>query len=392
MRDIAPNGKDRPLSFHWRAPPDWLDSIYLPSSKSQCHTEARASILLEAVLAAGEGFRAVSYSRRREFYAHRRRYQGTAFTFATVVQTVDELADLGLVENQIAPGLGPCGRQSTFRATPLLLATVPIHLVADARHRIPELVILRDASKRPIPYRDTARTARMRPALVAANDAIQSCRIDFDGQELSRGGGVVAVGGGVVLYPGMRTLYRVFNEDFAHGGRMYGPFWQQAPKATRARLVLDGQRVVELDHEQLHPRLLYALAGKKLGGDAYTLDDWGRDLCKKAFNILLNAPTYRSALNALAQEIGGLDAMAQAKRLIAEIGLKHSRVAGYFHTGIGLRLQCIDADMAEAVIGRLLKQGVTALPVHDSFLVQDKHSGLLREAMIEAFASARRIA
>jgi hypothetical protein len=308
------------------------------------------------------------------------------------VPTVDELAGLGLIENQIVPGRGPCGRQSTFRAAPPLLAAVPPHLITSARHNIPELVELRDASKRPIPYRDTERTARMRHALVAANDAIHPCRIDLDGQELGRGGGAVAGGDAVVLNPGMRTLYRVFNGDFVHGGRMYGPFWQQAPKATRARLELDGQRVVELDHEQLHPRLLYALAGKKLVGYAYTLDGWGRDLCKRGFNILINATTYQSALKALANVINGPDAVAQAKQLIAEIRLKHSPIAEYFHTGIGLRLQCIDADMAEVVIGRLLKRGVVALPVHDSFLVQNQHSGLLREAMNDAFSSAHRIA
>jgi hypothetical protein len=359
--------------------------------RSERHAKARGSVLLEAVLAHDTGLPGVSYSRRREYYAHKDRYSGTAFAYSTVVPTIDALASQGLLENRIAAGSGPSGWQSSFRALPPLLVAVPNHLIADVRHAVPELVILRDGEKQPIPYRDTARTDRMRRALVAANDAIRSCRIGLDGQNLRHGGRAIEVDG-VSLFPGMRTLYRVFNGDFSHGGRLYGPFWQQAPKSVRGRLLIDEEPVVERDHAQLHPRLLYALAGQKLVGDAYTLDGWDRRLCKLALNIVINAPNYRLALGALAKEMEGPDALARARLLIAEMKLKHGPISRYFHTGVGLLLQRIDADMAELVLIRLLKRGMVALPVHDSFIVRRSHDGQLAEAMDEAFLKAVRIA
>lgn len=380
---------DRPLTFHWRAPPDWLDGLDLTTPCSKRHARARQSILLEAVLADVGGWPAVSYSRRRAFYTDLRRYHGTAFTYSTVVPTIKDLVRQGFLETTIAPGRGPCGRQSTFHATKLLLDQVPEDLVRNAIYAVRELVVLRDADGRPRRYRDTARTDRMRHILAEANEAIDGAQIDFDFQRLN-GCGMVTVHG-VTLIPAMRTLYRVFNKDFRHGGRMYGPFWQQMPRISRRRLIIDGEPVVELDYAQLHPRLLYEFAGQDLARDAYTLDGWNRPLCKKAFNILLNAPSYQSALGALARELGSPDRKSRARQLIAEIKRKHRPVEGHFHSGIGLRLQRIDADMAEAVIVCLLKQGIVALPVHDSFIVQQRHAGLLKDAMDGALFRAKRL-
>ena len=58
---------------------------------------------------------------------------------------------------------------------------------------------------------------------------------------------------------------------------------------------------------------MYAQAGKRLDGDAYTLDGWERSLVKKAFNILLNAEHYQAAVRAVANEIGGVGAQSRAE-------------------------------------------------------------------------------
>jgi len=384
---MVPEKRDRPLTFHWRGPSDWLGALGMQATRSLRHAQARTSILLEALLAHAVGSPAVSYSRRKAFYAHQTRYRGTAFTYDAVVSTVDDLAANGWLENLIAFGKGPCGRQSTFRAADALLAVAPADLITLARFKPFETVILRDTNGNPIPYPESGRTFQMRRALIAANDAIQSCDIAWGDQALTPGGGAIAVGDGYI-YPGMRTLYRVFNGSFGQGGRLYGPFWQQMPKICRASLRIDGASGVEEDYTQLHPRLVYRQAEVELIGDAYTLDGWDRDLCKTAFNILLNATNYRSAVLALASEIGGKGAGAQAERLIAQLKLKHSPIADYFHTGIGLLLQRIDADMAELVITRLLGQGIVALPIHDSFIVKESHHGALQEAMADAFSRA----
>ena len=182
-----------------------------------------------------------------------------------------------------------------------------------------------------------------------------------------------------MLFRKRRPCTGVFNNNFRQGGRIYGGWWQCAPKADRRQSTFDGDPVVELDHAQLYPRL-YWRSGRRLEGDAYTLPGWERDDAKLAFNVLVNAGSYPEAVGAIAQKLKGGN-RKQAAQLIAALKDRHGAIPRFFHSGAGLKLQAIDADMAERVLAELLKRNVVALPIHDSFLVQKRHEGLLREAM-----------
>ena len=183
-----------------------------------------------------------------------------------------------------------------------------------------------------------------------------------------------------MLYPAMTTLYRVFNGcSWKLGGRFYGGWWQQARSADRKLLQIDGEPVVEHDYSQLHPRLIYARAEKRLNGDAYTLPGWDRSVAKRAFNILINAPNYQAALGAVAAECNG--DRHRAAGLIQDLRDRHAPIATHFHTGVGLELQNQDAEMARGIMARLSRQGIGTLPVHDSFIVKRRHEAALLEAM-----------
>ena len=378
--------RDRPLSFHWRAPREWIDALGLPPTRSIRHEEARAAILLEAVIAARAGSPGVAYSRDWNFYSGQRRYRGTSYSFRTVVPTIDELADLGLLDNFVAPPGRAGHRQSVFRATPALLRSAPAGLVSVVRFEPRELVWLRDGCKRLIDYADTERTRAMRRVLMEVNEAIDATQIEIDGLD-------VADDDGLALAMRRKALYRVFsNASWNQGGRLYGGGWQSMPSALRARLRLNEDTTIELDHAQLHPRMLYRLAGAKLDGDAYSVGHWPRATGKVAFNALLNAPSRKTALGAVAQQIGGPNSWPQALRLVAAIETRHAPVASYLKGGVGLKLQAIDADMAEAVLTRLLRRGIPALPVHDSFIVERRHEGELQEAMKSSWSLVQAVA
>ncbi|WP_454686954.1 hypothetical protein [Agrobacterium leguminum] len=138
----------------------------------------------------------------------------------------------------------------------------------------------------------------------------------------------------------------------------------------RRHFILDGQRTTEVDYEQLHPRLLYALAREHLDGDAYTLPGWDRKLCKIAFNVLLNASGYHQAHGALFPYLDGCE--VSARDLIHDMKNRHPNVARYFHSGIGLRLQNVDSEMCRFVLAEMcVKKGIVVLPVHDSFIVPE---------------------
>src|SRR5690606_30543983 len=134
-----------------------------------------------------------------------------------------------------------------------------------------------------------------------------------------------------------------------------------------------------------HPRLLYAMAGHRLDGDAYTLDGWDRKLCKRAFNIVVNAETYHAAKGALVPYVDGDD--RQAAALIREMKRRHAPVARHFHSGIGIRLQYLDSEMAKAILTELtVKKGIAVLPIHDGFVVREEDRQDLLAAMDEAFS------
>ena len=381
---------DRPLTFHWKIPNNgWLVPLALPPIASCRLRHARESILLEALLAHHGGWPGVSYSRRPQFYSGLGRYHGTAYTYRTVVPMVDHLTDLGLLESWIAPANPNLGRQSVFRAAPALISAVSEAQIARAKCRPRELVRLRNRDKQLVDYRETENTSRMRRVLAEQNEAVGSIDIHLSGPEIWLDGAVLRVGENIRLFPAQSCVYRIFNDDWKHGGRAYGGWWQNAPKNIRAMIQIDGQSSIEEDHAQLHPRLLYARAGRDLPGDAYTLPEWDRRLCKKAFNVMLNANNYQSARAVIASEIGGENAYQRAALLIREMKKRHAAVRDYFHTGIGLSLQNEDAAMAEYVLKRLLKRGIVALPIHDSFVVQDRHFDHLKEAMDDSFSVLR---
>jgi hypothetical protein len=380
-------GRDRALTFHWHIPNnEWLAPFALPPTANLRLRHALESILLEALLAHHGGWPAVSYSRRPQFYSGQGRYHGTAYAYRTVVPMVDHLTGLGLLENQIAPANPNLGRQSVFRATAALISAVPEAQIARAKCCPRELVRLRNFDRQLVDYQENENTRRMRRVLTEQNEAVGSINIELTGPEIWLDGAVLRVGENVRLFPAQYSLFRVFNGNWKRGGRLYGGWWQNAPKNIRAMVHLDRQSTIEEDHAQLHPRLLYARAGRDLEGDAYTLPGWDRRACKIAFNVLLNANNYPSARAVIANKIGGDDAYPRAGLLIKEMKKRHAAVGGYFHTGVGLSLQNQDAAMAEFVLKRLLKRGIVALPVHDSFLVQERHAGDLKEAMNASFS------
>src|SRR6516165_8985295 len=188
---------------------------------------------------------------------------------------------------------------------------------------------------------------------------------------------------------GAATLqaYRMFNESFRFGGRFYGQSTQNIPKELRATITINDSATDEPDFPSLHPQLLYALVGRHLPHDPYDLDGWDRPTVKTAFNTMLNAKTPGSAMLAVAKTMGGYSARhrEKAKRLIAEIERKHAPVAEHFGSGIGLRLQRTDSDIAARVLAKSGKEGEFLLSLHDGFRSRRQYADRTREIMDECY-------
>jgi hypothetical protein len=194
-----------------------------------------------------------------------------------------------------------------------------------------------------------------------------------------------------------RTLYRVFNDpDLKTGGRFYGGWWQSIRNRDfpyRSKLIVNGKRMVEYDYSNLHPTILYAREGEVPPEDSYaavidyvkavSFSQGGslRKVIKKAFNAMLNA---EKPLSRPPKDIELQRFELTWAELSEAIRRCHAPIAHHFETGVGVRLQRLDSDIAEKVLLYFAKGGIPVLPVHDSFLAHHGYSELPK-VMARAF-------
>jgi hypothetical protein len=379
-----PEDRDYPLALRYDPPADYLDPLGLPHVPTRIR-EAGAQIVAIAIAKTPDW---VSYSRNQNHYSRRgRRYdeRPDLYRHSVIVRAVEWLADGGWIENNIAPANPRCGRQSVFRATAALLEALGKTPLPAAKPKQKELIQLRNAHGQLIDFDDTVRTDRMRRHLVEINEAMTSNTVELPVDIGERCGDFLVIGGAYVNLS-QNALWRIFNVDFRRGGRFYGPGCQTLPKALRHQMLVNGEPVAEPDYPSHHPRILYGLKGLPLIVDPYDLGDrWPRESVKRAVLILINAPTRQSVIGALVHDpelgLGRKD----AERLIEDMKRKHKPIGDSFHSGIGCHLQRIDSDMTEKVLLGLTRLGVPVLPVHDSYIVTERHEGVARDQMDEAF-------
>jgi hypothetical protein len=189
-----------------------------------------------------------------------------------------------------------------------------------------------------------------------------------------------------------RVLYRVFNENWARGGRIYGGWWMQVPKVERSHLTINDEPTSELDYGSLHPAILYAVEEKALDFDPYAVPGYdgpeARELSKRTFMRLINPSRKHGSKGRLRvtaedrlQLPDGADFQTYVKAFKQHLG----PISAHLDKGVGMALQRQDSDLAISILKRLLDQGITALPIHDSFIVTKGNIGRLRDAMTEEY-------
>lgn len=189
---------------------------------------------------------------------------------------------------------------------------------------------------------------------------------------------------------GQVILRRVFtNERFDHGGRFYGAWWQHIKSELRPWIRINGEPTVEVDYRAMCLRCLHAKEGLVPPDDPYDVgyhyrdeNDPRRKIIKDFINALLNDHTKRIRLSAEKLTILGETSTRAVKDRILRY---HPFLKDWLHSGVGIELQYLDSQIAERVMLQLLKQGITCLPIHDSFIVQRSAYQPLIDAMNEAY-------
>lgn len=400
FRDNATRGPSREqpsdLAFKpyltLRSPDDLEAQLALPPASSSGGRQVRSTILANLLLASARDLRTgLHYSRDRNFYASEEahRYWGPCFTYANVVTAVKNLVAIGLVQEDRAPPSPRPSKRSCVFPTDRLLATLRTCPAAALTVRRHELIAIRDTHKRDVGYRETRQIKKMRRDVRAQNEAQARLSIEIAPDVLPPDERGFWRHGEHLLFPGMIEACRIFNIDVTKGGRWYGPWWQRLPSQVRKAITIDGVPTVELDFHACHPRLLAAAAGIDVPFDDASFDFYGiagieRRHAKLAVNILLNAEDVRAARCALAKElrqVGEPEPHACARNLIVAVRQAWPALSRFWSTGIGLRLQAIDAAVCARVQRQMRERGRPCLSVHDSFIVEHRAEVALRDVM-----------
>lgn len=189
-------------------------------------------------------------------------------------------------------------------------------------------------------------------------------------------------------------LHRVFNKgSFGLGGRYYGAFHIGMPKELRGNLLINEDKVVELDYSAQHIRMLYHLEKKDYKKDPY------RALCEKPEDrkmyklvqlVSINAKNVESAIKGLRfkfykEGIKHPLTNESLLHLIEKFKKVHEPIEKYLTSSVGGILQNIDSEITDYILMNLMEEGIPALPVHDSYIVDANYENNLAGQMADEY-------
>jgi hypothetical protein len=289
-------------------------------------------------------------------------------------------------------------RRSRFRATELLNELIDDYALDQIKYEkelIRNGIVLKDNNKNFIyNYEDTEQTIRSGIIISGYNKLLAQSSITLEISNPTKN----------YLFDKTKT-YRVFNNsDFTQGGRFYGNWWCNASKLDRNFIYINEQPTIELDYKANHLGLLYEL-GNVTNPDFNNNDPYDistsidRKIIKHIILISLNASNKNKAYGAIRKYMcnGIEDREIQLEweeaipnrqafnSILTLISNSHPILNNYLCSGIGLKLQYMDSQIAEYVINKLTEQNIVALCIHDSFRVQRRYEVELRRFMIEAY-------
>lgn len=158
-------------------------------------------------------------------------------------------------------------------------------------------------------------------------------------------------------------------------------------RAERFRTIkIAGEEIANVDYSSLFPRLAYARAqSKQPNGDLY--DVTGDGTCRDGWKVLISAMLFAR------KPLGGWPTDAREefpsgmklRDAIEAIKRKHAPIAKLFERGLGFQLMRHKSDLLVSVVTALFKNGITALPLHDSVLVARSHAEKAKTFMEQEF-------
>jgi len=201
-------------------------------------------------------------------------------------------------------------------------------------------------------------------------------------------------------------LTQILNETTTKGGRFYMNGFQNLSKEERAKVTIDGEKIMTYDYAGFEPALLYSCEGHELYGDPYDISSdmpkydkvLLRGLTKTAMIVMLNTKSRQEAALAMNSHISrNLDidklesegkvpfGVIRVEEIITNLLVKHQCVSHKFFMSIGGDLQYLGSAVTSYVLDYFLQRSIVCLQCHDSFSVIEEHRELLAKVMVKAW-------
>ena len=205
-----------------------------------------------------------------------------------------------------------------------------------------------------------------------------------------------------ILYEN-KEYRRIFNDDFKHGGRFYGPWWLQVPSELREHILINNNKTVEKDYSSLIIHQIYNELGlnyyeeNTYSPDPYILKDVARSerkLNKAIIQISLNCRNFEGLNGALIGEFikGNLKGKKPKKKeIIRRLNIfreMNPKISRYVYSNCASRFQFQDSEIARSIINKCMYRLIPVLCVHDSFIVEYTHSNFIIDTMNSAIEVA----
>jgi hypothetical protein len=353
-------------------------------------------VVANALMASHPEWRSVYYSRKLETYSKRGVYHPDWLRSKALVNTIDLLAECGMlqlkagnpkIENDIA-------RQSTFKATDELLAGLAEIGIShtDVRHDTQNapVLVLKDTDKKLVPYDPESQENEIK-CIRWFNNFIRSQTLDF---QLREGEWERACGENPRPFPDLKqtALYRVFNNNnWSEGGRFYGGWWQTCPSELRSRITINDEATVELDYSGFLARALYHEEEFEYLDDPYLIPEIWEACIASGEDWETIRPSIKLMLVALINcdaddKIGGITGLKLPKGITRKkayelIEAHHPAIAHKFRSGAGLCMMWKESSICQQTLLEGVQARIPVLPIHDSYIVQDRYAGWLRDRM-----------
>lgn len=374
-----------------------LDSLYPTRYESVRHCIGLIIVnLLE--------FDEVAYSRNKNFYTanHTKNY-----TYANMLNALDIAIDAGYAVKSMT---GYHGRYSaTLKAGPRLSEfSLPEGMELDLAS-LPLLTV----DERPVFERSDLNLVKARNANTSLESNILNYRLERVYDEAVRlnrdyWNNIVI---DTRLIDGMRKCFnrvgltRIFkNGEMGRWFQKGEMSYQQMPKEERPKLLINGERVTEIDYSAMHPHILYSWEREQCPEDFYEriMNQCGCDrfIAKRITLIAVNAKSYVSLVGAINLDKAETERTNKSraipepvlyselkkqhltpKEVVEAIKTAHPVIAKYVYSASANKLMLVESDIMTSVLLKLVQLNIPALPVHDSVIIPSRHEDTARRIM-----------